>query len=126
MNILLAVLMTLFSPGPSGYRWTQATEHAGFSEGYNFPLFNINDRLWVLQDKGNWYSDDGEHWTRATLPPLDFRPGYQRYVVLKGAIYALGTMEGNYLNLKIGSRIVRSNADFTKWDVLTETSGLPA
>jgi hypothetical protein len=108
------------------YRWTKLTDHAAFPEGYNFPLFNIRNRLWVFRSQGNWYSEDGKNWTKADLPPLGLRTGYQQYVQFNDAIYALGTMQGNYLNLKVGSRIARTSGDFKSWEVVAEKSELPA
>src|SRR5262249_15615880 len=59
------------------------------------------------------------------LPKLDFNSGYQQYVLFNGAIFALGSKEGNYLNLKLGTRIARTSPDFRKWDVIAEASSLP-
>ena len=107
------------------YRWARVTDHAAFPEAYNFPLFNIRNRLWAFHGQGNWYSEDGKNWTKADLPALGLRTGYQQYVQFKDAVYALGTMEGNYLDLKVGSRISRTDHDFRKWEVIAETSELP-
>src|SRR5262249_49876708 len=64
-------------------------------------------------------------WTKSQLPPLGLRTGYQQYVQFNDSIYALGTMEGNYLNLKLGSRIVRTT-NFQTWETVAEKSELPA
>jgi hypothetical protein len=108
------------------YTWTKVADHAAFPEAYNFPLFNFRNRLWVFQSEGNWYSKDGKNWTKAELPPLGLRTGYQQYVQFNDAIYALGRMEGNYLDLKVGSPINRTSSDLKRWEVIAEQSELPA
>jgi len=85
------------------YTWTKVTDHPAFPEGYNFPLFNLRNQLWILRSEGNWFSADGRTWTKAELPALGLRTGYQQYIQFKDSIYALGTMEGDYLNLQVGS-----------------------
>ncbi|HZE72625.1 MAG TPA: kelch repeat-containing protein [Pyrinomonadaceae bacterium] len=110
----------------SNYHWIKVTEHAPFPGSYNFPLFNIRNKLWAFHSQGNWYSADGKSWTKAELPPLGLRTGFQQYVQLNDAIYALGTSEGNYLDLSIGSRIARTSSDLKRWEVVAEQSELPA
>jgi hypothetical protein len=110
----------------TAYVWTKVTDHGDFPESYNFPMFNIGGKLRVFCDTGNWYSDDGRRWTKADLPALGLRTGYQQYVQFNDAIYALGSMEGNYQNLKLGSRIARTTSDFKRWEVMAENSQLPA
>src|SRR5262249_41921630 len=110
----------------SDYAWKKVTDHAAFPEGYNFPLFNFRNQLWVLRSEGNWFSADGHSWTRAELPPLGLRTAYQQYVQFKDAIYALGTMEGDYQNLKVGSRIMKTSDDLKRWELVAAQSELPA
>src|SRR5215472_14605518 len=107
------------------YTWKRLAEHAGFPGSYNFPIFTIGNKLWAFHDQGNWFSEDGAKWVRADLPKLDFNSGYQQYVLFNGAIFALGSKEGNYLNLKLGTRIARTSFDFKKWDVIAQASSLP-
>ena len=120
------------SPGDSsrepsaGYAWTKVTDHAGFPEAYNFPIFNFRNTLWVFHTQGNWFSKDGKSWTKAELPALGLRTGYQQYVQFNDAIYALGTMEGDYRNLKVGSRIMKTSSDLKQWEVVAAQSELPA
>jgi len=110
----------------ANYGWTKVTDHASFPGSYNFPLFNIRNKLWAFHSQGNWFSADGKSWTKAELPPLGLRTGFQQYVQLNDAVYALGTSEGNYLNLSIGSRIARTSSDLKRWEVVAEQSELPA
>jgi hypothetical protein len=107
------------------YAWKQVTEHAGFPGSYNFPLFAIGSKLWALHDQGNWYSEDGADWVKADLPKLDFNSGYQQYVLFNSSIFALGSKEGNYLNLKLGTRIAKTSADLRKWEIVAAESSLP-
>jgi len=44
----------------------------------------------------------------------------------ENAVYALGTSEGDYLHLTIGSRIVKTSSDLKQWGVIAEQSELPA
>ena len=108
------------------YAWTKVTDHAGFPEAYNFPIFNFRNTLWVFHSQGNWFSKDGKSWTKAELPALGLRTGYQQYVQFNDAIYALGTMEGDYRNLKVGSRIMKTSSDLKQWEVVAAQSELPA
>lgn len=109
----------------SKYSWVKVTDTAAFPKGYNFPVFTVGNQMWAFQADGNWYSTDGRNWRKSELPPSRLNSGYQKYVQFNDAVYALGTMEGNYTNMRLGSRIARTN-DFKRWDVLAETSELPA
>jgi len=110
----------------ANYGWTKVIDHAPFPGSYNFPLFNIRNKLWAFHSQGNWYSADGKTWTKAELPPLGLRTGFQQYVQFNDAVYALGTSEGNYLNLSIGSHIAKTSSDLKRWEVVAEQSELPA
>jgi hypothetical protein len=107
------------------YSWTKVTDGAAFPGAYNFPVFTAGSQMWAFHHEGNWYSTDGRTWTKSELPVSGLNSGYQRYVQFKDAVYALGTMEGNYTNMRLSSRIARTT-DFKKWEVLAETSQLPA
>lgn len=86
---------------PSAYAWTKVSDHAPFPESYNFPMFNLRNQLWAFHSEGNWFSTEGKSWTKAELPALGLRTAYQKYVQFHDAIYALGTMTGDYQNLKL-------------------------
>src|SRR5262245_16226073 len=108
------------------YAWTNVTDHAPFPESYNFPMINFRNQLWVLHPAGNWFSADGRSWTKAELPALGLRTAYQQYIQFQDAIYALGTMSGDYRNLKLGSRIMKTSADLKRWELVAAQSELPA
>lgn len=113
------------SSGPGQYSWTRVTEAAAFPGAYNFPVFTVRHEMWAFHPQGNWSSTDGRSWRKSELPVAGLNSGYQRYVLFQDAVYALGTMQGNYLDLHLGSRIARTR-DFKRWEVLAETSELPA
>ncbi len=107
------------------YSWTKVTDGASFPGAYNFPVFTVHEQIWAFHHQGSWYSTDGRAWTKTELPVSGLNSGYQKYVLFNDAVYALGTMEGNYSNMRLGSRIVRTS-DLKHWEVLAETSELPA
>lgn len=80
--------------------------------------------MWAFHHEGNWSSTDGRQWTKSELPVSGLNSGYQKYVQFNDAVYGLGTMQGNYTNMRLSSRIVRT-IDFKRWEVLAETSELP-
>ena len=123
--LLIPLLGIAAHRGYQAYTWQRITEHAGFPGSYNFPIFATGDKLWAIHDQGNWYSEDGATWVKADLPKLDFNSGYQQYVLFNGTIFALGSKEGNYFNLKLGTRVARTSLDFKKWEVIAQASSLP-
>jgi len=106
------------------YVWNEVTSNAAFPQGYNYPVFVMNGEMLAL-NKGGWISKDGKNWTKTNLPESGLNSGYQEYVQFKNAIYALGTMQGNYTNMQLSSKIVRTK-DFKTWETLAEKSELPA
>lgn len=106
------------------YAWSKVSDGAAFPGGYNFPVFTMRGEMWAFHHDGSWSSRDGRTWTKSELPVAGLNSGYQKYVQFRDAVYALGTMEGNYTEMRLGSRIART-ADFKRWEVLAETSQLP-
>ena len=106
------------------YVWTKVTEQAAYPPGYNFPVFVANNRMWAFHAQGIWDSADGKTWTKSKLPAIRRDVYETRYVQFKQAVYALGENQGNYLDIKFGSKI-RRTADFQKWETLTEKSNFP-
>jgi hypothetical protein len=105
--------------------WTQLTDHAAFPGAYNFPVFTVRNQMWAFHPAGNWYSTDGRSWTKSEMPLAGASSGYQKYVQFNDAVYLLGTVEGDYRNMRLGSRIIRT-VDFKRWDVVANTTNLPA
>ncbi|HEX8920993.1 MAG TPA: hypothetical protein VF766_05925, partial [Pyrinomonadaceae bacterium] len=106
------------------YTWAKVADSAPFPGAYNFPVFTMRGQMWAFHHEGNWSSTDGRTWTKSELPLAGLNSGYQKYVQFKDAVYALGTMEGNYTNMRLSSRIARTT-DFKRWEVVAETSRLP-
>lgn len=106
------------------YTWAKVADGAAFPGAYNFPVFTVRGQMWAFHPAGNWYSTDGQTWTKSELPLAGLNSGYQKYLQFKEAVYALGTMEGNYTNMRMGSRIARTS-DFKRWEVVAENSELP-
>ncbi|MCE9620060.1 MAG: hypothetical protein K8R92_09120 [Planctomycetes bacterium] len=104
--------------------WTRVTDDAEFPGSYNFPVFTVGHQMWAFHPAGNWSSGDGKAWTMSELPTLGAKPGHQRHVQFNDAVYLLGTVEGDYPHLRLGSRIARTT-DFKKWEVLADSSNLP-
>src|SRR5438876_163012 len=74
------------------YAWLRETDSAGFDGAYNFPVFVVHNEMWAFHPRGHWYSRDGKTWARSSLPRSGLNSGYQKYVLLGDAVYALGTM----------------------------------
>jgi hypothetical protein len=106
------------------YSWAKVTDNAAFPGAYNFPVFTAHNQMWAFHHRGNWYSTDGRTWTKSELPVAGLNSGVQKYVQFNDAVYALGTMDGNWTEMRIGTRIARTS-DFKRWEVLAETSELP-
>lgn len=107
------------------YTWSKVTDNAAFPGAYNFPVFTMRGQMWAFHHEGNWHSTDGGKWTKSELPIAGLNSGYQKYVQFKDAVYALGTMEGNYTDMRLSSRIARTS-DFKRWEIMAETSALPS
>jgi hypothetical protein len=106
------------------YEWRRVAEAAAFAPGYNYPVFVSGGEMFAFNG-GVWSSKDGRAWTKTELPALDFNSAYQKYVQFDEAVYALGTMRGNYTNFQLTSKITRTR-DFKTWETVAEKSNLPA
>lgn len=107
----------------TGYGWQNVTTAASYPEGYNYPVFVMNREMLAL-NQGAWISKDGKIWTRTALPDSGLNSAYQEFVQFDGAVYALGSMRGNYESFTITPRILRTR-DGRTWETLTEQSNLP-
>src|SRR5689334_2011021 len=104
---------------PSLYRWTLETDSAAFPGSYGFPVFVVHNTMWAFHPQGGWRSNDGRTWSRSGLPSSGPNSGYQRYLELRDAVYGLGTMSGNYLDLQLTSRISRTGG-FGRWETVAD------
>ena len=108
----------------TSYVWNEVTRQAEFPQGYNYPVFVLEDKSLLALNKGGWLSKDGKNWTKTALPESGLNSAYQKFVQFNGAIYALGAIQGNYLDFKLSTKISRTR-DGKKWEVLSEKSNLP-
>ncbi len=106
------------------YVWTQLTPAAGFSKSYNFQLFSDGQHMWAFHSEGMWSSVNGKVWTKTELTNILNNNAFLDYVKFKGAIYALGTFEGNIEHHSQTSQIARTT-DFKRWEILAKNSSLP-
>jgi hypothetical protein len=133
-NLKVILAMLIFSLSVSActksaaktgdYVWQNVTEKAEFPQGYNYPVFVMNDGNLLALNNGGWLSKDGKHWMKTNLPESGLNSAYQKFVQFNGAIYALGAMQGNYLEFKISTKILRTK-DGKTWEILAEKSNLP-
>lgn len=105
------------------YEWSKVSEAASYPSGYNYPVFVIGGEMIAFHD-GGWASRNGRDWYRTGLGRSGINSAFQKYVQFRGAVYSLGTMEGNSETMTLGSRIVRT-ADGRKWETVAERSNLP-
>ena len=133
-NIASCVLLLLLSVSasactssrtePENYVWDEITGNAAYPQGYGYPVFVLENENLLALNQGGWLSKDGKHWAKTNLTESGLNSAYQKYVQFKGAIYALGTMSGNYLGFKISTKILRTT-DGKSWETVAEKSNLP-
>lgn len=107
----------------SAYQWTNMTEAASFPQGYNYPVFVAGNWM-VAMNNGAWLSRDGKKWTKTELPESGLNSAHQKYLYFNGAIYALGSMTGNYERFSINTTIKRTR-DFRTWETVAKDTNLP-
>jgi hypothetical protein len=105
------------------YRWSNVTAAAEFPQGYNYPVFVGGNKM-VAFNNGTWISEDGKTWKKTPLPDSGLNSAYLKYVQLNGAIYALGSLTGNYEGFTVSPKILRTR-DLESWETVAETSNLP-
>lgn len=124
MLCLTASACTKSAARTERYAWQNISAQAAFPEGYNYPVFVLGGEMLALNN-GGWLSTDGRNWTKTALAESGLNSAYQKYVQFRGAIYALGAIDGNYLGFKISPKILRTQ-DGVTWETLAEKSNLPA
>ncbi|HEY6191814.1 MAG TPA: hypothetical protein VI215_05740 [Bacteroidota bacterium] len=111
--------------GLSGsYTWKQLTPEAGYAKSYNYQLFSDGDIVRAFHHDGVWFSRDGVSWQKTALPDIVNRQAFLDYVRFKGAIYALGTFDGNIERYTQTTQIARTS-DYKSWEILAKESTLP-
>jgi hypothetical protein len=114
---------TYSQPERTTYQWSNLTRAASFPEGYNYPVFVFGDWM-VAMNKGAWLSRNGKKWTKTELPESGLNSAHQKYLQFNGAIYALGSMTGNYERFSIDTTIRRTR-DFRVWETVGKNTNLP-
>lgn len=108
----------------SAYKWTKIFDSAAWKKNYNYQMFVIKDTLWVFHPDGNWFSADGSHWIKSSLPNAINNLAFLDYIVFNNAVYGLGYFKGNIETHQYSSKIFHSN-DLKSWKIAAETSNLP-
>lgn len=127
--ILLALALAGCGPAaPAGasdaWRWSRVAEAAPYPGSYNFPVFVSGERAFAVLPEGTWSTADGAAWRREPLPFSGTNSAYLKYVQHAGAVYALGSMTGNYLGFSIDPTIKRTH-DFQTWETVGVSPTLP-
>lgn len=124
--IFIAFCSNIFGcpPKSNEYIWQSVTTKAEFPQGYNYPVFVLEDKSLLALNNGGWLSKDGKNWMKTALAESGLNSAYQKFVQFNGAIYALGAMQGNYLDFKISTKISRTR-DGKIWETVAEKSNLP-
>lgn len=87
-------------------------------------MFADGEYIRVFHPSGVWESSDGKSWRQTSLTNIVKNQAFLDYVVFKGAVYALGTFEGNIGRFTQTSQIARTT-DFRTWEILAAESNLP-
>lgn len=108
----------------SAYTWTKLLDSGPWRKNYNFQMFSIRDTLWTFHSEGNWFSVDGKHWTKSSLPNAIHNLAFLDYVLFHGAVYGLGHLEGNIEQNRFQPNIYCTR-DGKQWNILSTNSNLP-
>jgi hypothetical protein len=118
------VVKELVEGKDTSYVWTKIADSAYWKKSYNFQMMSLRDTLWVLHGDGNWYSPDGERWTKSTLPNALHNLAFLDYVIFNNGLYALGQFDGNIERFQLMPTI-RYSKDLKHWITLATDSNLP-
>ena len=106
------------------YQWKKIRNNAAFPKSYNFQIFSFNDTLWALHPRGTYFSADGKDWDKTPLVHFIKNSAFLDFVYFKGAIYGLGTFDGNIEHYTMTGAIAKTS-DCRNWEVLSKESKLP-
>ncbi len=107
-----------------GYAWVRLTAAADFPKSYNFQLFADSQHIRAFLKGGVWITSDGMDWDRTPLKNIIINQAFLDYVWFHGALYALGTFDGNIEHFTQTTQIARTN-DFQEWQILAARSNIP-
>lgn len=105
------------------YVWQKVTDAASYPASYNYPVFVMNGQM-LAMNNGAWISRDGKTWTKTGLPESGLNSAYQKFVQFENAVYALGSMRGNYQAFTLSTKILRTR-DGNTWETLAAQSNIP-
>jgi hypothetical protein len=108
----------------SPYQWTRVLDSAPWKKNYNFQMLAIRDTIWTFHPDGNWFSTDGERWTKSSLPNSIYNLAFLDYIFFNGAVYGLGYFKGNIEQFTFKPEIY-SSTDLKQWVTLSKESNLP-
>jgi hypothetical protein len=112
------------SDSAKDYVWTKLLDSAEWKKSYNFEMYSVRDTLWVFHPDGNWFSPDGNQWTKSTLPNAIGNLAFLDYVEYGGAVYGIGHFEGNIENFSLKNEVYKTS-DFHKWQTISTESNFP-
>jgi hypothetical protein len=87
-------------------------------------LFSEGENILAFHPSGVWSSPDGKRWQKTGLTDIVGNQAFLDYVRFRGAVYALGTFEGNIERFTQTTQIARTT-DFRGWEILARESNLP-
>lgn len=106
------------------HAWVRLCAEAEFPKSYNFQMFADSAQIRVFHSGGVWASEDGVSWRKTPLRNILGGQAFLDYVQFQGAVYALGTFEGNIERHRMTTQIARTR-DFATWEIVAEGSSLP-
>jgi hypothetical protein len=107
------------------YGWTRLTAAAAYPGRYNFPVHVLPDgRFAALHPEGVWLSSDGIDWARSAPAPAGMNSPYLSYVQHGDATWALGSIEGNYLDFRIDP-LIRRTTNYRQWEDVGRSATVP-
>lgn len=109
----------------AAYHWTKLMDSAQWKKTYNYQMMAMGDTLWLLHPDGFWFSMDGKAWHRSNMDDIVGNQAFLDYVAFKGAVYGLGTFEGN-IEKNTFTTAVHRTTDFKKWEKVADKSELPS
>lgn len=124
MNVDKAPITIPQKANDNSYTWVKLLDSAAWKKNYNFQLFSIDNKVWVFHPDGTWYSDDAITWVKSPLQNSIGNLAFLDYVYFKGAVYGLGSFNGN-IEQFVFKPIISKTQDFKSWMTLSANSNLP-
>jgi hypothetical protein len=106
------------------YTWTKVTDSAEWPKSYNYQLFSFRDTLWVFHPQGNWYSTDGQQFTKSLLNNPISNHAFLDYLPFRDKVLGLGYFKGN-IETYTFRPVIFGSANMRSWDTQAQESNLP-